>query len=248
MRIFITLLIFGLFSSQALQAQSLQAQPKKMSLTEKSIVKDSSGMIYPYAIWSKLMQSGNYSLKPVSFNDDNDQFILFELTEKDKEEMIKRTPKPKESTYFVTGSSFGKFKTTDINRNKLNLQEMKGKIVVFNFWFINCPPCKREIPELNKLVDKYKDRNDVVFIAVALDDRSDLLDFLKTTPFNYKIVDGGRWITQGFGINSFPTNVVVDQNGAVQFHATGYSLSLPNWIDKTIASLIEKGSTTSTPN
>jgi len=157
MRIFIVLLIFGLFSGQALQAQSLQAEPlqgkpKKMSLTEKSIVKDSSGMIYPYAIWSKLMQSGNYSLKPVSFNDDNDQFILFELTEKDKEEMIKRTPKPKESTYFVTGSSFGRFKTTDINRNKLNLQEMKGKIVVFNFWFINCPPCKREIPELNKLV------------------------------------------------------------------------------------------------
>lgn len=248
MRVFLVLFILGLFSTQALQAQSLQAQPKKMSLTEKSIVKDSSGMIYPYAIWSKLIQSGNYSLKPVSFNDDNDQFILFELTEKDKEEMIKRTPKPKESTYFVTGSPFGKFKTTDINRNKLNLQEMKGKIVVFNFWFINCPPCKKEIPELNKLVDKYKDRNDVVFIAVALDDKSDLKDFLKTTPFNYTIVDAGRWIAAEIGINTFPTNVVVDQNGIVQFHATGYSLSLPNWIDKTIASLIEKGSTSTVPN
>ena len=141
MRIFILLLIFGLFS-----IQTLQAQAKQISLTEKSIVKDSSGTLYPYAIWSKLMQSGNYAIKPVSFVNPNDQFILYELTEKEKEEMIKRTPKPKESTYFVTGSPFGKFKTTDINRNKLNLQEMKGKIVVFNFWFINCPPCKREIP------------------------------------------------------------------------------------------------------
>lgn len=185
MRIFILLLIFGLFS-----IQTLQAQAKQISLTD--------------------------------------------------EEMIKRTPKPKESTYFVTGSPFGKFKTTDINRNKLNLQEMKGKIVVFNFWFINCPPCKREIPELNKLVEKYKDRNDVVFIAVALDEKSDLKDFLKTTPFNYTIVDAGRWIASEIGINTFPTNVVVDQNGIVQFHATGYSLSLPSWIDKTIVSLIEK--------
>lgn len=235
MRIFIVLLIFGLFS-----IQTLQAQAKQISLTEKSIVKDSSGTVYPYAIWSKLMQSGNYAIKPVSFVDPNDQFILYELSEKEKEEMIKRTPKPKESTYFVTGSPFGKFKTTDINRNKLNLQEMKGKIVVFNFWFINCPPCKREIPELNKLVEKYKDRNDVVFIAVALDEKSDLKDFLKTTPFNYTIVDAGRWIAAEIGINTFPTNVVVDQNGIVQFHATGYSLSLPSWIDKTIVSLIEK--------
>ncbi len=117
---------------------------------------------------------------------------------------------------------------------------MKGKIVVFNFWFINCPPCKREIPELNKLVEKYKDKNDVVFIAVALDEKSDLKDFLKTTPFNYTIVDAGRWIAAEIGINTFPTNVVVDQNGIVQFHATGYSLSLPSWIDKTIVSLIEK--------
>ncbi|MDP3392291.1 TlpA disulfide reductase family protein [Sediminibacterium sp.] len=247
MRIFLVLIILGLFSTQALQAQNLQAQPKKMSLTEKSIVKDSSGTVYPYAIWSKLIQSGNYSIKPVSFVDNNDQFILYVLTEKEKEEMVKRTPKPKESTYFVTGASFGKFKTTDINRNKLNLQEMKGKIVVFNFWFINCPPCKREIPELNKLVDKYKDRNDVVFIAVALDDKSDLKDFLKTTPFNYTIVDGGRWIASEIGINTFPTNVVVDQQGLVQFHATGYSLSLPSWIDKTIASLIDKGSSQSVP-
>jgi len=244
MKLVLAILTFGVLSISA-----LQAQPKKISLTDKSIVKDSSGMIYPYAIWNKLMQTGNYGIKPVSLTDFNDQFFIYELTEKDKEEMIKRTPKPKESNFFVTGSSFGKFKTTDINRNKLNLQEMKGKIVVFNFWFINCPPCKREIPELNKLVEKYKDRTDVVFIAVALDDKSDLLDFLKTTPFNYQIVDGGRYITQGFGINSFPTNVVVDQNGVVQFHATGYSLSLPSWIDKTIVSLIEKASaTTSTPN
>jgi thiol-disulfide isomerase/thioredoxin len=242
MRIFLVLLIFGLFSTQTLQAQA-----KSISLTEKSIVKDSSGTVYPYAIWSKLIQSGNYSIKPVSFVDHNDQFILYVLTEKEKEEMVKRTPKPKESMYFVTGSPFGKFKTTDINRNKLNLQEMKGKIVVFNFWFINCPPCKREIPELNKLVEKYKDRNNVVFIAVALDEKSDLKDFLKTTPFNYTIVDGGRWIAAEIGINTFPTNVVVDQNGIVQFHATGYSLSLPSWIDKTIVSLIDKGSTPSVP-
>ena len=159
MKAFIIILTFWLFT-----VSTTQGQNKKIFLTDKSIVKDSSGMVYPYAVWNKLIQTGNYSIKPVSIKDPNDEFILYELTEKDKEEMINRTPKPRESGFFVTGDSFGKFKTTDINRNKLNLQEMKGKIVVFNFWFINCPPCKREIPELNKLVEKYKE---VVVLAIT---------------------------------------------------------------------------------
>ena len=131
MKAFIIILTFWLFT-----VSTTQGQNKKIFLTDKSIVKDSSGMVYPYAVWNKLIQTGNYSIKPVSIKDPNDEFILYELTEKDKEEMINRTPKPRESGFFVTGDSFGKFKTTDINRNKLNLQEMKGKIVVFNFWFI----------------------------------------------------------------------------------------------------------------
>ena len=65
-------------------------------------------------------------------------------------------PKPNESKYFTTGKSFGKFKTTDMNGNKINTQDLKGKTIVMNFWFINCPPCRTEIPHLNKLVDKYK--------------------------------------------------------------------------------------------
>lgn len=236
-----------LFLFAALNCQAQIVQQKSMKVTEKSLVKDVHGTVYPYAVWIQLLQSGNYGIKPSSFDNSNDEFIIYELTQKDKEEMLKRAPKPKDSPYFTTGQPFGKFKTTDIERNKINLQEMKGKVVVFNFWFINCPPCKREIPELNKLVEKYKDNKDVVFIAIALDDKYDLREFLKSTPFNYTIVDSGRWIASQMGISSFPTNVVVDQEGNVQFHANGYSISLPSWIDKTITSLLEKNQTNTQP-
>ena len=53
-----------------------------------------------------------------------------------------------------------------------------------NFWFINCPPCRAEIPELNKLVDSFKTNDKVVFIAVALDDKQSLETFLEQSPFN----------------------------------------------------------------
>ncbi|MBK8086975.1 MAG: TlpA family protein disulfide reductase [Chitinophagaceae bacterium] len=87
---------------------------------------------------------------------------------------------------------------------KYSLNDLKGKVVVINFWFINCAPCKAEIPQLNKLVKEFN-QDEVVFIAVALDSYSELKDFLKTTPFDYHIIDDGRYFAQGNGVKSYPT-------------------------------------------
>jgi len=86
-------------------------------------------------------------------------------------------PKPRESPYFSTGKKISLFKSTDINNKKINLKDEKGKIIVLNFWFIDCAPCRMEMPDLNDLVEKYKGNDSVLFIAVALDTRSDIKDF-----------------------------------------------------------------------
>jgi thiol-disulfide isomerase/thioredoxin len=106
---------------------------------------------------------------------------------------------------------------------KFNQKDLVGKVVVLNFWFINCPPCRREMPELNELVEHYKAEKDVVFLAVALDMRYAIQEFLKTSPFNYNIIDNGRFIAGKYGINLFPTHVVVDRQGKILFHTSGYA-------------------------
>ncbi len=63
---------------------------------------------------------------------------------------------------------------------------------------------------------------------------SEIETFLKNIPFNYQIIDKGRWLASNYSINSYPTNVVIDKEGIVKFHSTGYSLQLPYWIEKTI--------------
>lgn len=223
-----------------------QAPTTKLILNEKTIVKDVDGMLYPAALWSKLMQSGDYSLRPEDPKDANTAFIIFKLSDKEKELRNTRSARPLESKFFTTGKDFGRFKTTDMYGKAWNLKELKGKIVVFNFWFINCPPCRTEIPHLNKLVEKYKDQSDIVFLAVALDEKSEIENFLKQIPFQYNIVDNGRWLAQNYGINSFPTNVIVDREGVVRFHASGYSTTLPYWIEKTIEE-IKTGTPTPQP-
>jgi thiol-disulfide isomerase/thioredoxin len=143
-------------------------------------------------------------------------------------------PKPMDSKFFRTGQTISSFKEKDINGVKYNLKELQGKIVVLNFWFINCPPCRQEIPHLNDMVESYKDNKDVVFIAVALDEKYDLEQFLKTMPYNYNIIDKGRYIAQQYGINAYPTHVILDKQGKVIFHTSGFGMGTVSWLKKSI--------------
>lgn len=211
-------------------------------LSESSIVKDSSGTIIPAAIWKQLMMKG-FVLKPEHPGDAESPFILAKLSEKQVQERYERGPKPRETEYFTTGQKISLFNTTDMNGNKLNLKKLQGKIVVLNFWFINCPPCRMEIPDLNELVDSFKTNDKVIFVAVALDSKWDLKDFLKTSPFSYSIVDDGRFIAQGYGIRSYPTHVIVDTEGRVYFHTTGLTMNTVYWLKKSINELLAKQST-----
>ena len=212
---------------------------KKQPLTESSIVKDTLGTVVPYSLWSSLLMTGRYNIK--TDQKDNTAFILYRLSDEEYEKALGTMPKPKESNFFTTGSKFSHFKTTDIDGNKINTKSMGGKIIVLNFWFINCPPCRMEMPELSKLADTYRADSSIVFLAIALDKKNDLEDFLKGGRFGYTIIDNGRFITDQYRINGYPTNVIVDQNGKVYFHSTGLNVGTIHWLKKSIEELKNSG-------
>ena len=135
-------------------------------------------------------------------------------------------------------------KATDFNLKDLKgkthlLSELKGKVVVLNFWFVECKPCIMEMPELNELVEEFKEKN-IVFLAIALNDKNQLKKFLKTTDFNYKVVANGQTSADSYGVKGFPTNVIIDQNGIIHYVSTGIGPNNKENLQKAINELLIK--------
>lgn len=73
-----------------------------------------------------------------------------------------------------------------IDGKSINQESQKGKIVVFNFWFVQCPPCIAEIPALNRLVKMHQE-DTILFVAVTFDKESRIRNFLKKNEFDFQI-------------------------------------------------------------
>jgi len=112
------------------------------------------------------------------------------------------------------------FEATTLDGNRISLKGLKGKAVVLNFWFINCGPCRGEMPELNKIVEEFKDR--VRFLAFASDSTPALKGFLKENSFKYEIIPGdGAKFSGSYKVEGFPTHFLIDQNGRIAWEARG---------------------------
>lgn len=116
----------------------------------------------------------------------------------------------------MQGKELPSFNYVDLKGNVFNAETAKGKIVVINCWYIACGACVAEMPELNLLVDAYKDRSDVLFISLAQNNVAEIKQFLKKHPFKYAIVpDKEGYLNNELNIEGYPTQIVVDRQGKI---------------------------------
>ena len=121
----------------------------------------------------------------------------------------------------------------DINGLTLNLTDLKGKNVLLNFWFTNCQPCVREIPDLNKLKKQYRNKN-IEFIAITFDDQQTVRDFLVENQFDFRIFTDAREVTALYGLQSYPTTLFIDESGKVVDENIGGAFDIYNILDQMI--------------
>ena len=117
----------------------------------------------------------------------------------------------------VNGKAIPSFTVTTLEGKKIKSKDLKGKILVLNFWFIDCLPCIKELPALNKLVEMYKSNKDVVFLAITWEPRERVeKEFLKKHKLLFQVVPDARPIIERFIETGYPTTYVVDRDGKVR--------------------------------
>ena len=99
--------------------------------------------------------------------------------------------------------------------------EHQGKVIMLNFFATWCPPCRMEIPDLQKVHKAYENKN-VVVIGLSVDeDKSAVPAFLQKLGVTYPVYMATRDLTRTFGISSIPFNVFFDRKGKVVLAGTG---------------------------
>ena len=165
--------------------------------------------------------------------------VILNISEDDSEQSNQESEQSTQQKKSQIGADAPDFSVKDMDGKTYSLSSLKGKIVVINFWFVECKPCVIEMPELNEIVQKYKSE-EVVFLAFALNKQPKIESFLKKHSFDYTILPDSRAVIGDYKIKSYPAHIILDQNSKIAFSIRGLSNSTASEIDEAIEGLIEK--------
>jgi thiol-disulfide isomerase/thioredoxin len=118
--------------------------------------------------------------------------------------------------------------------------DLEGKRTLVNVWATWCAPCKKELPELQKLYDRVKGRSDVAIVSLNVDDNPGVVaPFLAETKYTFPVVFGSSfWDSLKLESNGIPTNWIVDDKGVARAELRGFGESAGDaWVDAALAKL-----------
>lgn len=127
----------------------------------------------------------------------------------------------------------------DTHGKTYTLDSLKNKVIVLNFWFVKCKPCVAEIPDLNKIREKYKDK-EVAFFAVTFDSKEILNDFTQKKQFDFIQIPSAFKTIQQFKIQAYPTTVIIDKEQKINIVDDLLVLNITKKIDRMIGQFLEK--------
>lgn len=137
----------------------------------------------------------------------------------------------------LVGKPAPDFTLLDMQGQQVSLSQFRGKVVILNFWATWCPPCRQEMPSMERLYRDFKEK-DMVILAVNVDEngKQAVREFLQKMPYSFPILLDSKNIAQNsYGVFRLPESFVIDRNGVVIEKIIGAR----NWLSGPTFNLID---------
>jgi thiol-disulfide isomerase/thioredoxin/tetratricopeptide (TPR) repeat protein len=119
-----------------------------------------------------------------------------------------------------TNEPVGELQLESIDGRNLKLADLKGKVVLIDFWATWCGPCVAEIPSLKKLQEKHKDRLEIIAVSIDEDSRK-VRPFVSENQLNF-LVSHSPALGKQFKATSIPTSLFIDKQGNLRYRKVGF--------------------------
>jgi thiol-disulfide isomerase/thioredoxin len=147
---------------------------------------------------------------------------LFTFTAPEGAKQVTEFKGPVKANADLTGQVAADFKLKSIDGKEFSLQDLRGKVVLLDFWATWCGPCRRDLPVIEKLHREFNAKGLVVLGLTTGEDAETLNKFLLTTKLSYPILLAAETGTsQSYSVNAFPTVVLIDREGKIAFYHVG---------------------------
>ncbi len=133
-------------------------------------------------------------------------------------------PSPEETTLTSVGEIAPSFALTTLDGNEFDIEKLRGKVVLVNFWATWCPPCREEIPHLeNQVWQQFRDRNFDMIALAREEDEATVRPFVDAQAMQFPVaIDPDRRVFALYAKQFIPRNVVIGVDGQILFQSSGY--------------------------
>jgi pentatricopeptide repeat protein len=130
------------------------------------------------------------------------------------------------------------FNLSTVTGTKVRLSDLRGKVVLLNFWDTTCKPCRAEYPHLAKIQDEFRDKAVVILMINLDEDTTKVKPFAEKYGFTAQVLLKDSAIQHAYGIGAIPHTVIIDKFGAIRFNEVGFTLDTPEIFRAEITSLL----------
>lgn len=123
--------------------------------------------------------------------------------------------------------------------NNIKLSELRGEVVMINFWASWCGPCRQEMPLLETLYSDYKDYG-FTLLGVNVDENQEAADkLLKQIPVSFPVLyDASSSVVELYDVDAMPSTILVDRDGNMRYLHRGYKPGYEDHYEAQVKALV----------